>query len=227
MYAIATFLVVAAITLVFTRLATGALIATGMPPHIASFQARSAFSGAGFTTTEAENVVNHPTRRRIIMAAMFVGALGTPTIVVTVLIGFVAPGPGSTRDRTLVAVAGVVLVLLAVLNRPVTGALERLGQRYAQSRLSSALEGSGHELLSLDDDFVVAAAAVGEESSDAPRSLRGLDRALPGVTVLGVRRGHKLIGESPADVTLQQGDALIVFGRRDRVIDLGLVEGAR
>lgn len=223
MYAVATFLVVAVITIIFTKLATGALIATGMPPPVASFQARSAFSGAGFTTTEAENVVNHPLRRRIIMVAMFVGALGTPTLIVTVLIGFVAPGPGSTRDRTLVIVAGVVLVLLALVNRPVTRALERVGQHYAQSRLIPALEGSGQELLSLGDDFMVAASAVVLQPSEAPRSLRGLDQALPGVTVLGVRRGTQLIGESPADITLENGDSLIVFGRRQRLNDLDLV----
>ena len=224
MYAIATFLVVAAITLVFTKLATGALIATGLPPRVAAFQARSAFSGAGFTTTETENVVNHPTRRRIITAAMFVGTLGTPTIVVTVLIGFVAPGPGSTRDRTLVAVAGLLLIMLTLLNRPATRITERLGHRYAQSRLLPALQGTGQELLSLDDEYVVATAEVGARPSEAPRSLRGLDRALPGVTVLGVRRGERILGESPADVTLDHGDALIVFGRRQRLVDLELLE---
>ena len=101
MYAVATFLVVAVITVAFTKLATGALIATGVPPESAAFQARSAFSGAGFTTTEAENVVNHRVRRRIIGTTMFVGSLGTPTLVLTVLVGFVAPGPGSTTERAL------------------------------------------------------------------------------------------------------------------------------
>ena len=120
MYAIATFLIVAVITMVFTQLATGALIATGMPAKIASFQARSAFSGAGFTTTEAENVVNHPVRRRIITTTMFVGTLGTPTLVVTIVIGLVAPGPGSTTERSLVAVAGLVALVMLVVNRPMT-----------------------------------------------------------------------------------------------------------
>ena len=97
MYAIATFFVVAVLSIGFTRMAAGALIATGLPPEVASFQARSAFSGAGFTTTEAENVVNHPARRKIIGTTMFVGNLGTPTLVVTVLVGFLAPGPGEHR----------------------------------------------------------------------------------------------------------------------------------
>ncbi len=224
MYAIATFLIVATITLIFTQLATGALVATGLPSGVASFQARSAFSGAGFTTTEAENVVNHPVRRRIIAATMFVGTLGTPTLVVTVLLGLLAPGPGSTRTRVAVAVAGLLVVTLIILNRTVTGALERLGRRYVQARLLPTLDQSGHELLRLDDEFVVAASVVQERPVEGPRSLRELDQALPGVTVLGVRRDHKLIGESPTDLTLDQGDALIVFGRRRRLVDLGLLE---
>ncbi len=63
--------------------------------------------------------------------------------------------------------------------------------------------------------------------TEAPRSLRGLDQALPGATVLAVRHGQELIGESPADVTLDHGDALIVFGRRRRLVDLGLLESQR
>jgi hypothetical protein len=223
MYAIATFLVVAAITMVFTQMAAGALIATGMPPPVAAFQARSAFSGAGFTTTEAENVVNHPVRRRIIMAAMFVGTLGTPTLVVTVLVGFVAPGPGSTTERTLVAVSGVVLILLVIVNRPVTRVLEGVGRRYAQARLLPAVAGAGHELLALDDEFVVASAGIGDETEESPRSLRGLDHTFPALTVLGVQRDGQLIAEGPADLSLQPGDRLVVFGPRSRLRDLGLL----
>ena len=98
-YAVATFVIVAVISMLFTRLTTGALIATGTPSGVARFQARSAFTGAGFTTVEAENVVNHPVRRRIIFTSMLVGNLGTPTLVVTVILGLVAPGPGDTTER--------------------------------------------------------------------------------------------------------------------------------
>ena len=138
MYAVATFLVVAVITLAFGQLATGALIATGVPPEIAAFQARSAFSGAGFTTTEAENVVNHPARRRIIATTMFAGSLGTPTLVVTVLLGFVAPGPGSTVERTLAFLAGAFLIVTTLLNKFVRGWLVRVGNRYTARRLQPA-----------------------------------------------------------------------------------------
>jgi hypothetical protein len=218
MYAVATFLVVAVITLAFTQVAAGALIATGMPREIATFQARSAFSGAGFTTTEAENVVNHPVRRRIIATTMFVGNLGTPTLVVTVLVGFLAPGPGSTTERTLVTLAGLLCIGMLILNRPIQHLLERFGQRVANSRLLPELEHGYEELVALGDDFVVGAIRLAGEPGATYRSLRGLDAALPGLQVLGVRQGNRYVGMSPADLELHAGDELIVHGRR-RVVE--------
>ncbi|MDH3226675.1 MAG: hypothetical protein OEM67_06260, partial [Thermoleophilia bacterium] len=196
-----------------------------MPVAIASFQARSAFSGAGFTTTEAENVVNHPVRRRIITTTMFVGTLGTPTLVVTIVIGLVAPGPGSTTERSLVAVAGLVALVMLVVNRPMTRYLEAFGRRYAQRRLLPAVHGAAQELLSLGDDFTVIAARLQEGVEGSPRSLRGIEHALPRVRVLGVRTDRAFVGEAPADLTLHAEDELVVYGRRERLVELGLLGG--
>lgn len=220
MYAVATFLVVAVITLAFGQLATGALIATGLPPEIAAFQARSAFSGAGFTTTEAENVVNHPARRRIIATTMFAGSLGTPTLVVTVVLGFLAPGPGSTIERTLVILSGMLLVVTSVLNRAVRGWLVGIGNRYTARRLQPALAGGADEILSLGDDFVIDAIRLRADPAPTARSLRALAHSFPGVTVLGIRSDGAYRGEPPVDHDLHAGDELIVHGRRDRVADL-------
>ena len=217
MYAVATFLVVAVITTAFGQLATGALIATGMPPDLAGFQARSALSTTGFTTTEAENVLNHPTRRKIIAATMFVGSLGTPTLVVTVLVGFMAPGPGSTTERTLVAFSGIVAILLVILNRPVRRRLVAAGQRYAARRLIPALSGRPTVLLELAGGYEVESMQVVAEPDGTVRGLRGLEQTMEGVKVLGVRRGAEFFGEPPVDVTLTIGDELIVYGHRDRL----------
>ncbi len=66
MAAITTLLVVVAVSLLITRVATVILTATGMSREAARFQARSAFSTAGFTTRESEAVVDHPIRRKVI-----------------------------------------------------------------------------------------------------------------------------------------------------------------
>ena len=226
MYAVATFLVVAMITLVFTQLATGALIATGLPPDAASFQARSAMSGAGFTTTESESVVNHPLRRRIISATMFVGTVGTPTLVVTVLMGLVAPGPGSTGTRTLVVLVGLLGLALVLLNRPVRHLLVRWGEHYARRRLLTVLGTTHQDLLRLGSGFVIVSLRVGAHPELGPRSLRGLDAALPEVRVLGLRRGDTYIGEPPVDLDLVEGDELVVHGRADRLEALATEAGS-
>ena len=214
MYAVSTFLIVAVITVAFTKLATGALIATGMPPELAAFQARSAFSGAGFTTLETENVVNQPVRRKIIGTTMLVGSLGTPTLVVTVLVGIIAPGPGSTTSRVLVIVSGLFLIGMAILNKPVQRWLSGVGHRYIERHLIPALGDERQELLVLSNDFAIQSVRLSSSVAEA-RSLRGLAHALPGVTVLAVRKGSEFVGEPPADIDLLEGDELILYGRRD------------
>ncbi len=218
MYAVATFLVVAVITVAFTKLATGALIATGVPPESAAFQARSAFSGAGFTTTEAENVVNHRVRRRIIGTTMLIGSLGTPTLVLTVLVGFVAPGPGSTTERALVTISGLFLILMAVFNKPSQRWLQGVGQRYVQKRLAPALSDNRLDLLTLSDEFAVQAVKLEATPDETVRSLRGLAQAFPDVTILGIRRGRDYFGEPPVDIDLQAGDELIIYAHRDHAL---------
>jgi hypothetical protein len=220
MYAVATFLVVAVLSMAFTRLAAGALIATGLPPDVASFQARSAFSGAGFTTTEAENVVNNPDSRKIISTTMFVGNLGTPTLVVTVLVGFLAPGPGNTVERVMVAISGLVLAVLLVTNRPMKRWLVKVGQREAQRRLLPRLDNQVVELLSVGDDFVVGAVQVVAGTGSAAQSLRSIDDALPAVRVLGVQQSEGFFGTPPIDLELAAGDKIIAYGLRSDLQNL-------
>lgn len=69
-------LVLLTLSLVITRLATVALVMTGLSKEAARFQARSAFTGTGFTTSEAETVVGHPVRRKIIMLLMILRSTG-------------------------------------------------------------------------------------------------------------------------------------------------------
>ncbi|MDI6886556.1 MAG: hypothetical protein QMD22_09525, partial [archaeon] len=53
-------LLVIFISFLVVRAAAIALMMTGMDEKRARFQALSAFTGTGFTTREAESVVNHP-----------------------------------------------------------------------------------------------------------------------------------------------------------------------
>jgi Trk-type K+ transport system membrane component len=118
--AIAAALVAIIISLLVTRIATLALTATGMNRQIARFQARSAFTGVGFTTSEAEDVVHHPVRRRIIMLLMLLGNAGVITIAASLILSFAKSGRSSpTLLRFTVLLAGLALILVAANSRVV------------------------------------------------------------------------------------------------------------
>ena len=146
-------------------------------------------------------------------------------VVVSVLIGLLAPGPGSTTERSLVAISGVMILVLIVGTRPVKRAMVRVGQHYARRRLLPALVVGPEELLTLGQDFSVTAVRVAESPAETYRSLRGLEHAIPGARVLGVRRGTEYFGEPPVDLTLLEGDELVVYGRNDRLGGLGAPSG--
>lgn len=82
---ITAFIAVLGLSLLVTRVATTALSMTGLSHPVAKFQARSAFTGTGFTTSEAENVVNHPVRRQIIMILMIMRSAGLVTIIISLI----------------------------------------------------------------------------------------------------------------------------------------------
>ena len=76
-------LLVIIISFLVIRAGTIALMMTGMERKKASFQALSAFTRAGFTTREAEAVVNNPQRRRIITWLIILGNAGLVAVIVS------------------------------------------------------------------------------------------------------------------------------------------------
>ena len=63
-------------SIIFVRIGAVALEMTGLSREVATFQAQSAYTGVGFTTSESEYVVSYPVRRRIIRILMLVGSAG-------------------------------------------------------------------------------------------------------------------------------------------------------
>ena len=88
MVALISFLLVVTLSLIIERVATVALTLTGLSHDAAKFQVRSALTGTGFTTDEAENVVSHPARRRIVMLLMGIRTFELITGVSTLVLTF-------------------------------------------------------------------------------------------------------------------------------------------
>lgn len=215
-------LTVLGLSLVITRLATVALTMTGLSEQAARFQARSAFTGTGFTTSEAEAVVDHPTRRRIIMLLMIVRSAGLVTILISLILSFVGPGTDQAKLIRLSFLAGGVTALwLLAQNRWVDHWLRRwIGVALNRWTDLDARDYSG--LLNLSGDYGVSEMQVNQEDWVVDQSLAELRLRDEGVVVLGIYRSDgSYVGVPQAETNIESGDRLILYGRAESLQDLG------
>jgi hypothetical protein len=210
--ALVTVLVIVCLSLLVTRVATMALTLTGMSTESARFQARSALTGVGFTTSEAETVVDHPVRRRIVMLLMLVGGAGIVTAIATLMLSFVGADRAETLTRAGVLVGGLALLVVlsrnAVVDRWLSRAIARGLQRWTD------LEARDYaRLLHLGPDFAVHETAVREGDWLAGGELGELDVRAEGVVVLGIERaGGGYVGAPVRETAIRPGDTAILYG---------------
>jgi hypothetical protein len=224
---IITVFIVILLSMVVTRVATIALTLTGMSRQAARFQARSALTGAGFTTTESESVVNHPVRRRIVMTLMLMGSAGIVTVLASVMLTFAStasPDSGSSTLALLSLVAGALALLGLMKLRPVDRALSRV-IRVALRRFTDLDVRDYAALLEIHGGYAVSELLVDERDWIAGHTLAELRLNDEGVIVLGVQGlGGAYVGAPDADTRIDAGDVLIIYGRGDQIAELDVRE---
>jgi hypothetical protein len=185
--AVLTVFVVVSLSLLITRIGTVAFALTGMSREAAHFQARSAFFGVGFTTTEAEQVVNHPVRRRIALWLMILGNAGIVTVLASSVLSFTNSTGAQTGERVAMLVGGVLVLLLVArsrwVDRRLSRAIVRALRRWAQLDVRDYVS-----LLDLAGEYDISELEVEEDDWLADRTLRELHLRDEGVVVLGLQR---------------------------------------
>jgi len=219
MVAVASLLLVLVLSLLAIRTGAAALMMTGMSEDAAQFQSLSAFSGTGFTTSEAESCVTDPVRRAIIARLIRLGSVGVVTAITSLILSLADAGE-STTARLLVIVASVVVLIALArsrrLERWLTPLLQRVLARASSLELTHYLD-----LLHIPDDYRVGEVEVRQGSWLAERRIEELELEPEGVVVLGiVRRGGEYLGTAPREVRLTENDRLVLYGRKERLAEL-------
>jgi hypothetical protein len=213
MFAILSLVVVLAISLLLTRMASLALTYTGLSRQAAKFQARSAFTGVGFTTAESETVVNHPVRRRILLIMMLIGNAGIVTAVSTLVIGFVDVGKEDFAVRVIVLMLGLAILISIALSSWVEHMLSRLVY-WALRRYTDMDVKDYASLLQLAGDYVISELFVEDDDWIAGRSLIEMKLNEEGVLVLGIhKRDGTFEGAPRGETEIDPGSTLILYGR--------------
>jgi NhaP-type Na+/H+ and K+/H+ antiporter len=215
------FLTVLSLSLIITRLATTALGLTGLSEEAASFQARSAFTGTGFTTSEAEKVVTHPVRRRIIMLLMIARSAGLVTIIISLILTF---GTSETEKNRLVMLlwlsGGVVALWIISLSTVVRGHLNRV-VAWAVRRWTDLDTRDYVGLLHLSGEYTVRELHLREGDWLVGKTLEACRLNDEGVTVLGIYRSDgRYVGAPRGDTDLYEDDTVVLYGRSKTLRDL-------
>lgn len=218
MVAILSVLCVVALSILLTRVTSTALELTGLSRETARFQARSAFTGVGFTTSEAETIMIHPDRRRIVLLLMLLGSAGIVTATATLLLSFVGTGePRVLLQRGGVLAAGLLVLAGLSRSRWVERQLSRVLE--AALRRFTALEARHYaSLLDLTDEFTVSKVDVSENSWLAGSALEELELDEEGILLLGIiRPDGSYVGSPRGRYTVRHGETLVLYGPADRL----------
>lgn len=211
MYFLLPTLLVIFVSFLIVRAAAIALMMTGMDEKRAKFQALSAFSGTGFTTKEAEYVINHPKRRRIITWLMIMGNAGIVTVIVTATSSLVRSGGYQLPMYVLLLAVGIFIIYRIVTHR---GFIRRwegfIEDKFVQSRTFE--EDVTEDLLHFIEGYGLVRIMVAEDSPLAGSSLAEHKLTERDILVLGIERGKNWIPIPKATEIIEDGDKVVAYG---------------
>jgi hypothetical protein len=202
---------------IILRLGTAALVVTGLAGDVARFQVRSAFFGVGFTTSEAEMIVTHPARRRLIQSLMLLGSVGITGVIGSAVLTF-ARNKGSVWLPIVVLVLGLVLLWALtswqLLDRFLTRRFERVLRRWTD------LDTHDYSaLLRLSSEYAVRQLSLAPGGRLDGQALADVLPHIEGVVLLGIaREDGTYLGAPPLSTVLLGGDTVTVYGR-DEALD--------
>ena len=194
------------------KVATVALQLTGLDKPTASFQALSALTGTGFTTREAELVLNYPVRRRIISLLMIIGNAG----MVAVIAGLVSSFFNITSAWAIFRYIILIIALYLIFKMATHTRLARLLSKKIEEKLREKFKIEKRtigRILDLGEDFGIAEITLHEGSPSVGKTLATSDLRKKKILVLAIERDEEKILVARGNHKLHAGDNLICYGR--------------
>lgn len=217
--AVVLLLLAISISFIVVRLGALMLELTGVPWEHAKFQALSAFTNAGYTTRESEEITRHPLRRRIASILIVLGNAGLITTVGSFATSLAQPQPVRAVVNLFVIILGIA-VLGWIAHRPrFTRSLHRHARQWLMRRYPIE-SWAPDEILHLDRGYVLTKFALARDSRAVGQTLRRLRLKQHRIQVLAVERDHHFEAVPDGEFRLQAGDEVIVYGDRETVARL-------
>jgi MFS family permease len=201
---------------IVVRIGGFALQLTGLEPDVARFQALSAFSRAGFTTAEAERVVQHRTRRRIVTILIILGNAGIVTMIAALVASFTeVTGYGWFFIRLAIIIVGIFVLYRLIIR---SGAVNRIFDWVRKPLMKRiVMEAPAiEEILHVEKNWGVHFVMIKEKSKNIGLSLADIT-AKGDVEILAIDRPDAFLAKPDSAEKLMEGDRLLAYGRDESV----------
>ena len=214
MIAAITLFLVVSLSALITKIATIALVHTGLSTDSAKFQSRSAYTGVGFSTTESEKIMDHPVRRKIIFNLMIIGNAGIVTVMSSLILTFVLPETlASKLYGLIIVVVGMVIIWFAInskwIDKALSNIINSMLKRYTDLEIQDYAA-----ILHLKDDFKISEKLISERDWMAGKTLKQLNLREEGLIVLGIDRdGVDYMGSPNGNAIILVKDVITVYGK--------------
>lgn len=220
MIALLSLLIIVALSIIAVRIGAIALELTGLSTEIASFQAQSAFSGAGFTTTESEALVTHPVRRRIIRVLILAGSAGVTTSIATLVIAFVGQTGKGVIMRGQFLLIGLLCIFLFARSRHLYNIMKAVITK-ALKKWTTLRAYDYEQLFGLEQGYAIAKISILQDNPWRNKPIKDLKLYLEDLLILAVYRKTDgkmhFIGAPHGDFILNVDDELICYAKEDTI----------
>ncbi len=184
---------------------------TGMERSKARFQSLSALSGTGFTTSEAESIVNHPRCRRIAAWLIFIGNTGIIVFILILILylrnGLIAP----TLAHIIIALLPLLVITLSmrfgIVNKLSSVIVRSLQKKRAASRLIM------DELLLKTGEYGIVRLSVNWRENMLRLKLKDYDFYSKEFSILAIERDGNILPFPEENELLLEGDRLLCYGK--------------
>ncbi|MFC1905305.1 cation:proton antiporter regulatory subunit [Chloroflexota bacterium] len=186
-----------------------ALEASGMERSKARFQALSALSGTGFTTSQAESIVEDPRRRRIVSYLILMGNTGIIALLLLVIL-YARSGIAPPSTNVIIITIGIVVIIgLAIW----LGLIDKITNTILKSTAKKdSSDGIKQKLLYQAGDYAVVSITINSSSSKIGLRLRD-NVSQQDTTVLAIERDGSVIPNPLPEEKLLANDQLLCYGK--------------
>jgi len=223
MASLISFIVILTLSVLITKIASESLIHTGLSKEAAKFQARSAFTGVGFTTSESESIVKHPVRRKIVLTLMLVGNVGIISALASLMLTFINTGEQGTK--TSIMRLAIILGFLGILwslskskwfEKKLVKIINKALEKFTTLKVTDYVE-----LLNLTKDYEITVLTIKEGHWMENKKVGSLKLRQEGLNLIGIQRMKgTYLGTPNGETEIQTGDELILYGRKKTLKNL-------